>query len=114
MPVLIADVGYRKHRTIPQLALNPDAVLITRRILVIGVSKTGNVGNGNGCGQGLASEQAEVRIGERNIIKRHAGAKRNIWTRIVYVIALDALVHNTEAAPQNRLARACKVISKTK
>src|SRR5438046_1071654 len=95
--------------------LNATAVLSAGRRLVIIDGQTSDVGRFNGLerGRGTGRKQ-DVWILELHSGQANVQTEGDVWTGIVHVVALNALVHDGESTANDRLASTGQVISKAK
>src|SRR5580704_14174260 len=103
--VRVAYVGDAENGSRAELALDADAPLIARRLLVFADSQAGNAGWVNRKSRGCARRKRQVRIHE---LDWNWGiqleAERDVRTGVVHVVALDAFVHDAEAATDNHFS----------
>ena len=115
MPVLIAYVGDRQNGLRTERVLNTSAVLSAGCRLVVIDSQASNVRRLNGLERGRRSgRKQDVWILELHAGQANVQTEGDVWTGIVHVVALNALVHDGESAPNDRLAATGQVISKAK
>ena len=63
-----------------------------------------DAGRINSLGRRAAGSKLDARIFKSDAVVRHAEAERNVRTGVVHVVALNAFVHDAEAATNNGLA----------
>src|SRR5579864_757058 len=112
MATLVADIADGKHGLGAQGALHSDAVLVAGGQFIVVNIQAGDIGRIDGPSRSRTRGKGQAGIGHLDAVQVNLQAKRNVGAGVVHVVALDALVHDAEAAADDGLAGAREVIGK--
>jgi len=104
VPVLIANVLELENGAGRQRVLHADTVLVANRQLVIRFVEAGDASDCYGRNQRLTVAKLSARIFQLYVAEINVRAERHVRAGIIHVVALDAFIHHTETATENRLA----------
>src|SRR5256885_12781516 len=113
MAVCIPYILNRENGLGAECVLNAQAPLVAGGQFIIGAIQPSNSGWIDREARGRSRGQGNLWIVHLDRPWRiYVEAERNVRTCVVHVVALDAFVHEAEAAAQNRFSAASKVIGK--
>ena len=116
MAALAAYVRNRQHGGGAQCLLNAKAELVNSGLFVIVGVNAGYVQWQNrkaGCAHRRTVGDIHARIRKGDVVQVGLQVERRIHSAVIHVITLDAFVHDSETAAENRLALTGEVISKS-
>src|SRR5438093_13240715 len=92
--------------------LNTEAVLVTRRKLVVVYAEPSYIRGVNRLGCRRTAGKRNTRVRHLHVVEGDAQAERNIGAGVVHFVALDALVHYASAAADPSLPATGEVVCK--
>src|SRR5579859_912521 len=112
MATHVAHIIHSEHCLRAKSVLHANAPLVADGEFVIVYGQAGDAGGVNRLNHRVSRGERYARVEHLNARVIYLEAKGAIWTGVVHVVALNALVHDAEAAADHGLASAGEVISK--
>src|SRR5271166_4171585 len=114
MPVLRANIGYRKYGLSAYCLLYAQAELCTSGRSVVAPVKASDVVDWDGGLQRYIRQDARFGILQGHVVEAYARSKWNGSRIVVHIVPLDALVHNPVSTADDGLSCTGHVIGKPK